>query len=146
MGIVWGCPVLYWGVSWYRGVGVKKKDVKNFTGPKRINQRFATPSQLKIFVPKTGTKKVNIYDRGGSLFNSEHSLVAQASLVPTSVRPLVGRSVTLSDFHSESASEPSQSVETTLRWPTWWLTWWPTWRWTRWLKWGRHVQNQVYKA
>ena len=35
------------------------------------------------------------------------------------------------DFLSVSVSEPSQSVETTL----WWLTWWPTWRWTRWLTW-----------
>ena len=35
-------------------------------------------------------------------------------------------------FHSVSVSETSQSVKTTLRWPTWRCTWWPTWRWTRW--------------
>ena len=38
--------------------------------------------------------------------------------------------VSLSDFHSVSVSEPSQSVETTLWWPRWrptlWLRWWPT--------------------
>ena len=39
--------------------------------------------------------------------------------VSLSVRP----SFILSDFHSVSVSEPSQSVETTLWWPTWWLTW-----------------------
>ena len=54
------CPVL--GCVLVLGCGGQKKDVKNFTGPKRINQRFATPSHLKIFVPQTGTKKVNIYD------------------------------------------------------------------------------------
>ena len=36
--------------------------------------------------------------------------------------------VILSDFHSVSVSEPSQSIETTLRW----LTWRPTWRLTKW--------------
>ena len=42
-----------------------------------------------------------------------------------------GLSVILLDFHSVSVPETSQSVETTLRWPTWW----PTWRWTRWPTW-----------
>ena len=36
------------------------------------------------------------------------------------------QSVILSDFHSNSLSEPSQSVDMTLLWPTWRWTWWPT--------------------
>ena len=55
-----------------------------------------------------------------------------------SVRP--SSSIILSDFHSVSVHETTESVETSLWWPTWWLiwrptwrcTWWPTWRWTRW--------------
>ena len=66
----------------------------------------------------------------------------QVSLAPspTSVSLSVRKSITLSDFHSVSVPETSQSLEMTLWWPTWWLTWrptwrctrWPTWRWTRW--------------
>ena len=55
--------------------------------------------------------------------------------LPQSVRPSVRWSVILSGFHSVSASETSQSIDTTLWWPTWWLTWWPTWRWTWWPTW-----------
>ena len=51
------------------------------------------------------------------------------------VSPSVSPFVILSDFHSVSVSEPSQSIETTLWWPTWWLTWWPTWRWIWWPTW-----------
>ena len=53
----------------------------------------------------------------------------QVSLAPTpvcpSIRPSLRPWVTFSDFHSVSVSEPSQSVETTLQWPTWWMTWRP---------------------
>ena len=53
----------------------------------------------------------------------------------------------VSDFPSVSVSEPSQSVETTLRWPPWWLawrcTWWPTWRWTRWPTWKSNLVREL---
>ena len=52
-------------------------------------------------------------------------------------------SIPLSDFHSVSVHETTESVETSLWWPTWWLiwrptwrcTWWPIWRSTRWPTW-----------
>ena len=72
-------------------------------------------------------------------------LDTQVSLAPTPVSLSVRRPFKiLSVFHSVSISEPSQSVETTLRWPPWWLTWRCTsvWRWTMWQttkKIGQHV-------
>ena len=63
-------------------------------------------------------------------------LDTQVSLAPTPDSP---SSTIVSDFHSVSVSETSQSVQTTMQWPTRWLTWqptwrstwWPTWRWTK---------------
>ena len=46
----------------------------------------------------------------------------EASLAPTMVSPFIGSFVILSDFYSNSVSEPSQSIEI--------ISWWPTWRWT----------------
>ena len=57
--------------------------------------------------------------------------ISQTNIVIGSVSntyPGAPLSVILSDFHSVSVSETSQSVEMTLRWPTWRWTWWPTWR------------------
>ena len=52
--------------------------------------------------------------------------------------PVCLYSITVSDFHSVSVPETSQSAEKT--W--WWLTWWPTkkekrqtWSWTWWPTW-----------
>ena len=61
--------------------------------------------------------------------NLLHFFDAQASLALTPVNPSsVNPSVILSDFHSNSLSEPTESIEITLWWLTWSWTWWPTWR------------------
>ena len=59
-------------------------------------------------------------------------LDTQVSLAPTPDSP---SSTIVSDFHSVSVSETSQSVQTTMQWPTRWLTWQPTWRCTWWPTW-----------
>ena len=61
---------------------------------------------------------------------------------PRSICPSVSRrpSIIVSDFHSVSVSETSQSVERTSQ-PTWRCTWWLTWRWT--WHWCRHGTEDV---
>ena len=74
--------------------------------------------------------------------------------VRPSVLPSSVLSIIVSDFHSVSVSETSQSAEDTLRWPTWWpKRWptkkkrrrkrkWPTWSWTWWPTYSRQGGRQ----
>ena len=79
---------------------------------------------------------VKTYQLNGSfLFQIIYVLFldTQVSLAHTPVRP----PLILSDFHSVSVSETSQSVETT-------CTWQPTWRWTRWPTWRPTKAKLIY--
>ena len=82
------------------------------------------------------------------LGESNKSIFRHASVSSsTHVSPLVGWSyfsISIAPEHlcatvvfddTPPVLSASQSVKTTLRWPTWWLTWWPTWRCTWWPTW-----------
>ena len=68
----------------------------------------------------------------------------QVSLAPTLVRPSVrpSRGLEVILLHSVSVSEPSQSVETILWWPTCWLTWWPKYQYRK--KVPVHVPEKIW--
>ena len=56
------------------------------------------------------------------LFSTLYPCQSVQTFICSFIRSFVHSFFILSDVHSVSVSEPSQSIEMTLWWPTWWLT------------------------